>query len=50
MFDGIGSAEMFHIYVTNRPDDIKPGSLGRVVEGYEVRILPADADGPGAAP
>jgi acyl-coenzyme A synthetase/AMP-(fatty) acid ligase len=50
VFDGIGSAEMFHIYVTNRPDDIKPGSLGRVVEGYEVRILPADADAPGAAP
>ena len=33
--DGIGSAEMFHIYITNRPGDIKPGSLGRIVEGYE---------------
>jgi len=50
VFDGIGSAEMFHIYVTNRPGDIKPGSLGRVVEGYEVKVLPADAEGPGAAP
>lgn len=50
VYDGIGSAEMFHIYVTNRPGDIKPGSLGRVVEGYEARILPADADGPGASP
>ena len=40
--DGIGSAEMFHIYITNRPGDIKPGSLGRVVEGYEARIVDAD--------
>ena len=48
IYDGIGSAEMFHIYCTNRPGDIKPGSLGRVVEGYELRVLPSDADGPGA--
>ena len=49
VYDGIGSAEMFHIYLTNRPDDVKPGSLGRPVDGYELRILPADAEGPGAA-
>ena len=40
--DGIGSAEMFHIYITNRPDDVKPGSLGRVVEGYEAEIVDAE--------
>lgn len=39
ILDGIGSAEMFHIYITNRPGDVKPGSLGRVVEGYEARIV-----------
>jgi benzoate-CoA ligase family protein len=50
VYDGIGSAEMFHIYVSNRPGDVKPGSLGRVVEGYEVRVLPRDAEGPGATP
>lgn len=50
VYDGIGSAEMFHIYASNRPGDIKPGSLGKVVEGYELRILPEDADGPGAPP
>ena len=42
--DGIGSAEMFHIYITNRPGDIKPGSLGRIVEGYEARIVDAAGD------
>src|SRR6266478_6085539 len=40
--DGIGSAEMFHIYITNRPDDVKPGSLGRIVEGYEAKIVDGD--------
>jgi len=50
VYDGIGSAEMFHIYASNRPGDIKPGSLGKVVDGYELRILPEEAEGPGAAP
>jgi acyl-coenzyme A synthetase/AMP-(fatty) acid ligase len=48
IYDGIGSAEMFHIYCSNRPGDVKPGSLGRVVEGYELRILPEEASEPGA--
>lgn len=47
VYDGIGSAEMFHIYCSNRPSDIKPGSLGRVVEGYTIKILSSDAIGPG---
>ncbi len=50
VYDGIGSAEMFHIYASNRPGDIKPGSLGKVVEGYEIRVLPEEATGAGAAP
>jgi acyl-coenzyme A synthetase/AMP-(fatty) acid ligase len=50
VYDGIGSAEMFHIYASNRPGDVKPGSLGRAVEGYELRVLPEEAEGPGAAP
>jgi acyl-coenzyme A synthetase/AMP-(fatty) acid ligase len=47
VYDGIGSAEMFHIYASNRPGDVKPGSLGRAVEGYTLKILPEDADAPG---
>lgn len=50
VYDGIGSAEMFHIYASNRPGDVKPGSLGKVVEGYELRVLPEEAEGPGATP
>jgi benzoate-CoA ligase family protein len=48
VFDGIGSAEMFHIYASNRPGDVKPGSLGRAVEGYTLKVLADDAEGPGA--
>ena len=50
VYDGIGSAEMFHIYVSNRPGDVKPGSLGRVVDGYTLKVLPTGAVGPGAEP
>src|SRR5688572_19927061 len=39
IYDGIGSAEMFHIYITNRPGDVKEGSLGRIVEGYRHRLV-----------
>ncbi|CAN5490372.1 benzoate-CoA ligase family protein [soil metagenome] len=50
VYDGIGSAEMFRIYASTRPGDVKPGSLGKAVEGYELRILPEDAVGAGATP
>ena len=39
ILDGIGSAEMFHIYISNYPGDVVPGSLGRLVPGYEARIV-----------
>jgi benzoate-CoA ligase len=42
IYDGIGSAEMFHIYITNRPEDVRPASLGRIVDGYDALIVDAD--------
>jgi benzoate-CoA ligase len=42
ILDGIGSAEMFHIYITNYPGDVVPGSLGRIVPGYEAEIVDAE--------
>ncbi len=42
ILDGIGSAEMFHIYISSRLGDVVPGSLGRVVPGYEARIAGPD--------
>jgi acyl-coenzyme A synthetase/AMP-(fatty) acid ligase len=42
VLDGIGSAELFHVYISNRPGDVTPGSLGRVVDGYEAKICDDD--------
>lgn len=42
ILDGIGSAEMFHIYISNAPGDVTLGSLGRLVPGYEARVVDAD--------
>ncbi|MGH2946098.1 MAG: benzoate-CoA ligase family protein [Solirubrobacteraceae bacterium] len=39
IIDGIGSTEMLHIYCSNRPGDVHPGTSGRPVRGYEVRLL-----------
>ena len=39
ILDGIGSTEALHIFITNRIDDIKPGTSGRVVAGYDAKIL-----------
>lgn len=51
ILDGIGSAEMFHVYISNRPGRVKPGTLGEVVPGYEARVVgPDGADAPAGEP
>ena len=42
ILDGIGSAEMFHIYISNHLGDVRPGSLGKVVPGYEAAVVGED--------
>ena len=39
VLDGIGSTEALHIFISNRVDDIKPGSSGRLVPGYQAKII-----------
>jgi benzoate-CoA ligase len=39
ILDGIGSTEALHIFVSNSPGDVRPGSSGRAVPGCEVKIL-----------
>ena len=39
ILDGIGSAEAFHIFVSNVPGKVRPGTSGRVVPGYEAKIV-----------
>jgi benzoate-CoA ligase len=39
ILDGIGSTEMLHIFISNRPDRVRYGTLGRPVPGYEARVV-----------
>jgi 2-aminobenzoate-CoA ligase len=42
IIDGIGSTEMLHIFISASDDDIRPGSTGKVVPGYEARCIDRD--------
>lgn len=39
IIDGMGSTEMLHIFLSNRPGDIRPGSTGKPVPGYELKLV-----------
>jgi len=39
ILDGIGSTEMLHIFLSNRPDDLRYGTTGKPVPGYELRLV-----------
>ena len=39
ILDGVGSTELLHIFLSNAPGDIKYGSAGRPVPGYQVRLI-----------
>ncbi len=38
LLDGLGTAEMWHIFISNRPGAVRPGTLGTAVPGFEVRV------------
>ncbi|WP_275831522.1 benzoate-CoA ligase family protein [Roseisolibacter sp. H3M3-2] len=40
--DGIGATEMLHIFISAAGDDVRPGSTGKVVPGYEARVVDDD--------
>lgn len=42
ILDGIGATEMLHIFITNRVNDMAPGSTGRPVTGYQARVVDDD--------
>jgi len=39
ILDGIGSTEMFHIFMSARAGEVRPGSTGTPVPGYEARVV-----------
>jgi benzoate-CoA ligase family protein len=44
ILDGIGSTEICHIFLSNRRGGIRPGSSGRPVDGYELKIVDENGD------
>jgi benzoate-CoA ligase len=42
ILDGIGSTEILHIFISNQPGQIRPGSSGRPVAGYDCKIVDED--------
>jgi benzoate-CoA ligase family protein len=42
ILDGIGMTEMLHIFLSNRPGQVRPGTTGVAVPGYDLKILGED--------
>ncbi len=49
LLDGLGTAEMWHVFLTNRPGAVRPGTLGQAVPGFDVKVCDDDGRelGPG---
>jgi benzoate-CoA ligase len=44
ILDGIGSTEILHIYISNMPGEVRPGSTGKIVPGYKAKIIDLDGN------
>ncbi len=44
ILDGIGSTEMLHVFLSNNPDDVRYGTTGKPVPGYELKLLGDDGE------
>lgn len=42
ILDGIGSTEVGYIFISNTPGQVRPGTSGRVVPGFEAKVVAAD--------
>src|SRR5208282_3184135 len=48
ILDGLGSTETLQMVISNRPAEVRPGSSGKIIPGYEARII--DLNGHPVAP
>ena len=39
MLDGIGATEMFHIFISSKPSEVRRGAIGKVVSGYTAKVV-----------
>ncbi len=44
ILDGIGSTEMLHIFLSNRPGEVRYGTTGKPVPGYHIRLINEDGN------
>jgi benzoate-CoA ligase family protein len=44
ILDGIGSTEMLHVFLSNRPGDVRYGTSGKPVGGYELKLVGDDGE------
>jgi benzoate-CoA ligase family protein len=44
ILDGLGSTEMLHIFLSNRPGEVKYGTTGKPVPGYDIRLVDDDGE------
>jgi Acyl-coenzyme A synthetases/AMP-(fatty) acid ligases len=42
MLDGIGATEMFHIFISSAGQDVRRGAIGKVVPGYQAKVVDED--------
>lgn len=44
LLDGLGTAEMWHVFISNTVGDVRPGTLGKVVPGFEIKACDDDGN------
>ncbi len=44
LLDGIGATEMFHIFISSPPEAVRRGAIGKVVPGYQARVVDAEGN------
>ncbi len=44
LLDGLGTAEMWHIFISNRPGKVRPGTMGNAVPGFDIRVCDDDGN------
>jgi benzoate-CoA ligase family protein len=44
VIEGVGSSEAYHIYLSNRPGSVRPGSAGHPVPGYDAALVDGDGN------
>lgn len=44
ILDGIGATEMFHIFISSAGDEVRRGAIGKIVPGYEAKVVDDDGN------